>query len=147
MADYITIGSTNLYVAGAWKLTDPTVFLGQGPFRGTDRIVPGAAGAVARPRVLGTYDVVTELMVFGKNDGAGTPFANERLGIKANVATLRTNLLTGTSATMTHTFSDASTRTGACIVNELRVVSGLEQHVAGLVVLAMDVTLLAGKLT
>lgn len=148
--EFITINSLELALDGAWVVIDPTVFLGEASYRGQDRIVPGTAGRTARTRVRDSWDVVAQMYVFGKKDKDGLAHADERLGVRDNVETLRSTLLppyAGDTTTIVHTFSDASTRTGSCIVNELIVAGthdGLIGHVANVV---LDVTVLEGELT
>ena len=148
--EFITINSIKLAVRGAWLLVDPTPFLGQGSYRGSNRVIAGEPGRLARTRVLDELELVVPMYVFGVNNQAGTPHANARLGLRNNIEYLRTNLLppyTGSdSVTVTHTFSDASTRTGLCIVNELQVSGALDTHVGKAAVVSLDVTIIGGKL-
>jgi len=149
--EYVTINSVELALDGAWHLIDPTPFLAEGPFRGRDRLVPGSAGAAARPRVLGPLNLVAELRVFGVKNQSGTPYADERLGLRANMEYLRANLLPpyspGNTVPIVHTFSDAATREGTCIVNEMRVVSSFEFAAGRASVVALDLTVIEGELT
>ena len=149
-AEFITINSVKLAIRGAWLLVDPTPFLGQGSYRGSDRVIAGEAGRLARTRVLDAMDLVVPMYVFGVNNQGGTAHANARLGLRNNLEYLRANLLppyTGSdSVAITHTFSDASTRTGLCIVNELQVAGALDTHVGKAAVVSLDVTIIGGKL-
>lgn len=146
-SEYVTLNSVELALDGAWVVEDPTPLLGQGPFRGDDRVLPGVAGKSKRARVLDAYDVLLPMFVFGKKNQAGTAYADERLGLKANIAYLRTNLLTGATNTLTLTFSDASTVSGDCVANDL-VVPGAYDGLRGLVArCVLDLTILDGKLT
>jgi len=148
--EYITINSVQLALDGAWRIIDPTPFLAEGRYRGRDRVVPGTAGAVKRARVLGPLGVVAAMHVFGVKDETGTTYADQRLGLRDNIAYLRGQLLPpygSNSVTIVHTFSDAATRSGTCIVNELRVASTFEFGAGKAAVVTLDVTVLEGKLT
>lgn len=148
--EFITINSVELALDGAWRIIDPTVFLGQGPFRGTDRTVPGVAGTSKRPRVQGPMDVVAAMHVFGLKNQAGVAYADARLGLRGNLEYLRAQLLppyASDSVTIVHTFSDAATRSGNCIVNELAVARTLNFGVGTVAVVTLDVTVLEGELS
>lgn len=148
--EFVTINSVELALDGAWRVIDPTPLLGQGGFRGDDRLVPGVGGATKRPRVQAPLDVLLRMHVFGEKDETGTAHTVKRLGLRDNMEYLRSQLLppyASDSVPIVHTFSDAATRTGNCIVNELRVVSTFEFGAGRAAVVAMDLVVLEGELT
>lgn len=149
--EYLTINGVDLALDGAWHLVDPTPFLAKGRMRGRDRAVPGVDGMSARPRVLGPLNVVASLRVFGVKDENGDTHSDRRIGLRDNIGYLTSNLLppygASDTATIVHTFSDGSTRSATCIVNELTVVSTFEFAAGRAAVLAMDVTVLEGELS
>jgi hypothetical protein len=145
--EYVTINSVQLALDGAWVVEDTTPLLGQGPFRGQDRVIPGVDGRSFRARVLDAYDVLLPMFVFGRKNQAGTPYGDERLGLKANLAYLRTNLLTGDSKTCTLTFSDASTVSGPVVVNDLMVPGSFDGLRGAVAKCVLDLTLLDGELS
>jgi hypothetical protein len=145
--EYITINTVVLALDGAWELIDPTPLLGEGPARGSNRVVPGTAGTVFRPKVRGEFRDVLQLDVWGEKNAAGSPYANYRVGMKTNIEYLRTNLLVANvgAVTMTYTFPDASTRTGTCEV--LSITPSSRSQTGNWTVCALEVVIPAGKLT
>lgn len=150
MAEIVSVNGLDLTIDGAWKLVDPTPLLGEAAYRGDDRTAPGVAGRSARPRVRDGLEVQLDMYVFGEKDSAGSAHSDLRLGLRDNIRKLRTDLLpphTGDSVTIVHTFDDATTASGECIVNELRIVGahdGLKGNVAAAI---LDLVVLGGRLT
>lgn len=151
MADeYITINSVRLDLDGAWGMDDLTPFLGEGEYRGEDRLLPGVAGSNPRPRVLGPLDILAVMYVFGVKDETGTAHSDRRLGLRDNIEYLRGELLppyAGNSTTIVHTFSDAATRSGTCIVNEFRIVGSRDVGFGRVADTVLDITITSGSLT
>lgn len=84
--------------------------------RGEDRLLPSATGVIPYPRRMTSKRFDFRLLVVGDVNQAGTPVADSRLGLQANLEYLYTNVLapvvssTGTRAA-TLLMPSAATRT------------------------------------
>lgn len=76
----------------AWRTRNLFVLWAGPATRGQDRVVPGAAGVLAKPRRAASRRVSLEMAVFGSVDWTGAPAVDERAGLWANVAHLRSNV-------------------------------------------------------
>ena len=89
MAVGLTIAGQSLDIDGAWKHNRSlrrliTTF----EAKGDNGPKPGQAGATAFPILPGEMIVDLELMVYGRNDGTGTPHASMLAGLDENLAYL-----------------------------------------------------------
>lgn len=145
--EYITINGVDLALDGAWELMDPTPLLAEGPARGANRVIPGQDGAVYRTKKRDVWRDVLPMDVFGDKDFAGVAHSNYRDGMRDNIEYLCANLLATNvgAVTLTYTFPDAATRTGACEVREIRASS--RSQIGNWTICALDIVLLDGRLT
>ena len=143
--EFLTINSVELAIDGAWRVVDPQPLLGERS-RGTDFVIPGAAGVLPRARTRDALRAQLGMYVFGDNNQAGTPYANGRAGLRDNVEYLRANLLAHTvgEVTCTYTFPDASTVSGSCLVVAIDV--GEYQLAQNVARAAIDIILTDGRL-
>ena len=115
MALGLTFDSQSLDIDGAWKHNRSLRRLRSTvQTRGESRLIPKVAGRKAYPLLLDEVVVDLELMVFGRNNAAGTPHLDRLAGLDDNLAFLddfvrdRAN---GTTATYTAALETASGRT------------------------------------
>lgn len=119
----LSIGGVNM-MCPAWEVLNLLVLWSPAIQRGSDRVLPGAAGVVARPR----RDTVTrhslQLLIVGDVDRTGSTNSDLFEGLQANIDYLRANVVapTGTgdgTRSAVLTMPDASTRTEAVHVTAL----------------------------
>jgi hypothetical protein len=116
--------------------------------RGTDRIIPGAAGALPYRRRATVRTVTLELVVYGDLAWDGTTYADARTGLFTNVGHLRTNVTDPTgigdgTRTMILHLPDGSTRSGDIHVEGFALGGGLGPfHTLA----TIDISILAGAL-
>jgi hypothetical protein len=145
LSEYLTINSVILALDGAWELIDPTPLLGEGPGRGSNRIVPGVAGETYRPKVRGAWRDVLQMDVFGDKNHSGTPYADYRVGMRTNVEYLRTQLLAANVGSVPITYTmPTGTRTGTCEVVDMQFTS--RSQTGNWTVCAMELVVLGGRL-
>jgi len=111
---YLEVDGLSLKLDGAWQIDRSLSRLKGGPpKRGQNTIVPGVAGRLDNPKRLdeGVYDLV--MLVKGRKDRLGAPYADEVAGKILNLDYLETRLYepTGTLAAVLY-MPDASTQTG-----------------------------------
>lgn len=98
--EYLEIASTPL-ATPAWRITDLTPLWKAATLRGSDRLLPLAGIRQLRRREgLTTYSF--PMTVWGRRDRTGTPYANLRDGLDANIEALHAAVivpLTTTSGT------------------------------------------------
>lgn len=77
----------------AWIVTDLGPLWEPADVRGGDRLIPGAAGVRSYQRRATVTRKALAMSIFGDVDQAGTPQADVRAGLWANVAYLRANVV------------------------------------------------------
>lgn len=98
MAEGLTINSVNMMVSGAWRVRDMSPLFAGSEQDGADVVLPGVTTGVRAQRRFKRATVVNlDLFLFGKNDAAGTPHADQRTGLYANALYLRSNLIEPTN--------------------------------------------------
>lgn len=125
--EYLAIDGIPACVEGAWEWLDLSPLWQGADKRGSDRLVPGAAGVVAYPRRPTVSVRALEGYIYGFRDVNGTVFTNVRTGLEANVSFLQEEwesdigvAADGTRTATLHMPSGA-TRTGAVHVIALRL--------------------------
>lgn len=86
--EYLVIGSTPL-ATPAWRVNNIDVMWNTADVRGSDRIIPGAAGTRPYQRRFTVTKRSLEMVVFGAQDRTGATNADPRLGLWNNVKALR----------------------------------------------------------
>ncbi len=103
MAVGLTIAAQALDIDGAWKHNRSLRRLRSSVrSRGDNRLIPNLAGRRAYPVQRDEVVVDLELIVFGRNNSAGTPYANTLAGLDTNLAYLDdwvAGLMDGTTST------------------------------------------------
>lgn len=96
-----------------WRPVNLEVLWQPPPNRGTNRVVPGVAGSLARRRVQTERRVDVLLLIGGQVDQAGTPHSDPTEGLVANIDTIWTIVEPPVDATRTSivTMPDGTTRT------------------------------------
>lgn len=117
-----TITST-LMCGPAWRPVSLEELWLPAPNRGKDRIIPGAAGAVAKPRRKDSRTVGVPLWISGAVNQAGTPNADPIEGFQANIDALNAGVVTPptlptVTRTSTLTMPNAASRTAAIVVED-----------------------------
>lgn len=116
MAEWLEIAGVNLHIEGAWKIKDLAPLLNRA-VRGGDRKIPGVAGVTPHRRRRDVFTVSLELMLYGRVNNAGAPWADGRRGLYGNSEYLIAQLIDaataadGTRAAVLH-LPDGTTRTG-----------------------------------
>ena len=115
MAVGLTINAQLLDIAGAWQHNRSLRRLRSTiRTRGETRLIPNVVGRRSYPVMLDEVIVDLELMVFGRNNAAGTPYLDHLEGLDDNLATLETfvrGLADGATADYPATLETASGRT------------------------------------
>jgi hypothetical protein len=111
----LTIGGVAMNCP-AWKVLNLQVLWQPADQRGSDRIVPGAAGVVAYKRRATVTQHSLQLIISGTNDRTGAVVADAFEGLQANVDYLLANVVNPTGATdgtrsAVLTMPDGTTRT------------------------------------
>lgn len=137
----LTIGSTSMNNI-AWDITDLTDLWFTVEQRGDDRLLPGATGAIPYRRRLAPARHDLTILIVGDVNESGTPFADAKVGLRTNLATLYTNVIAPTGATdgtraATLTVPGASNRTAS--IHVLGLVK--QRQFIGSVSAAMEATL------
>ena len=124
MAFSLTIAGQSLDIEGAWqhnrslrRLRDTIVS------RGESALIPKVAGRRAYAPIRDEMVVDLELMVFGRNNAAGTPHATVLAGLDANLDTLTdwaNARIDGTSATWAATLT---TNSGATYTADVQILN------------------------
>jgi hypothetical protein len=121
--EYLEIGGVPLQTP-AWTLTNLETLWAGPPTRGTDRVLPGAAGVRSYRRRATVAKVALALVIFGEWKWDGAHNTDIRAGLLANVDHLRTNITDptldnpGTRVAVLH-LPGGTTRTGAVTVEDL----------------------------
>lgn len=151
VAEAVSIDGISLTAELAWDVVDYTDLYGRGPARGSDVVLAGVAGESPRARILGAWRFTIPMLVRGTYDGqTGLPAAvDPRITLGANLDYLRTNLVAPyatDTVTLVHTRQDGSTRSGACVVEDMQLAphDGQRGHVVRCL---LRVTVAAGELT
>lgn len=109
-----------LNLAGCWEVTDYAQMYDAPPVVGDDRVVPGSPGRLAVLREEDERVVSLPMQFFGDANYAGTPYTDQRVGMRSNLAYFRTNIMRpGTAATRAVTFhrlDGTTTETGSVVV-------------------------------
>lgn len=88
---YLEINSVPL-ATHAWEIPDLSPLLDSGTLRGTDRLLPGAAGVRALPRRRTVTVLTFPLDVVGDVDDDGVAIADPNEGVNEHMAYLNANL-------------------------------------------------------
>lgn len=84
----------------AWCVTNMIALYGGPGVRGSNRVIPGAAGVLALPRRATETQVSLELVVSGSHDLNGVAYGDPCMGVRLNLRYLVVNLVSpGTAAT------------------------------------------------
>ncbi len=114
-----TIGSTNM-CGPAWQPMDLEQLWLPAPNRGKDRVIPGASGAVAKPRRADSRTVAMRFWLTGAVDQTGSAHSDPVEGFVENVDTISALVTPPTLPTVTRTSTltmpDATTRTASILV-------------------------------
>lgn len=124
--EYLTFDTVGSFPAipmntPAWEVLDYSSLYEQAPTVGGNRVIPGAPGRLPILREYDEASISLPLVVFGGADYEDAPYADTRIGVRANLEFLRDNVLAlaGTSdgtRPVTFTKYDGSTITGDVIV-------------------------------
>lgn len=113
--EYLEIASTPL-ATPAWRITSLVPLWASADVRGTDRLLPGAAGVRPNRRRPTVTRYALNMVIWGDRSREGTPYADVRIGLDTNIEALHAAIVdppgtdTGTRAAVWHT-ADGSTRT------------------------------------
>lgn len=122
----------------AWTTEDISTLLNGPSTRGSDIVVPGRAGQVARRRTLDAREVTIPIVVNGYVDSDGAAHADPRAGLLANLDELKAVLspvTTTIAGTRTLTwYGDFVQRTAEVHVNPALDVAAIGPHAARIVV-------------
>lgn len=115
-AEYLEIDGVPLFTYG-WETVDLSELWAGGDVRGTDRLIPGAAGVRPYPRRTTVSIRSVPMVVYGHTDADGVPYADVRAGLEANLDFLRANVTDPTNVgdgtrTATLHLPSGATRTG-----------------------------------
>lgn len=109
-----------LNLAGCWECVDYSQMYDSPPVVGENRPIPGVAGRLAQVHEEDERAVSLPMVFFGAANYAGTPYADERVGVRSNLAYFRTNIMRpGSAATRAVTFhrlDGTTTETGSVVV-------------------------------
>lgn len=114
MAYALEVDGLSLLIDGAWQVNRSLLRLMSGPAKkGENTSIPGLAGRLDNEHLADETPYDLELLVKGRNNHAGVPYADDVAGKILNLKYLRTRLAepTGTFAAEL-TLPDASTLTG-----------------------------------
>lgn len=97
-AEYLSFDAYSTYPAvpmntPAWDVLDYSPFYDDPPMIGDDRPIPGSPGRLGIAREYDELDVALRMVIYGDADLEGTPYADPRVGVRANAEYLRANLL------------------------------------------------------
>lgn len=150
MALGLTIDSQSLDIEGAWKHNRSLRRLRSTiRTRGESRLVPNVAGRSAYTVLADEVIVDLELMVYGTNNAAGTPYADPVEGLTDNLITLEDFVLArvdaGSAATLPATLELPGARTFTANVQILNW--GIAQENGANVVIGYDLRIPAGVWT
>jgi hypothetical protein len=107
-AEHVTLRGTPLSCP-AWETTDLASLWSTPDLRGGDVLVPYAPGVRAGRRVVNSRRVAIPLVVFGTTDPDGEPYADARIGLRANLDALALLMRPG-AATLELHMPDGSVR-------------------------------------
>ncbi len=111
---YLEINSVPL-ATPAWRILDLSRLNGLA-VRGSDRVLPGAAGSRAVRRRLTAYTQSLPLLVEGRYNHEGTPQSDIYIGLDDNIDYLHTNVITPpTTATVAAVWHRATGNKSAAI--------------------------------
>lgn len=138
----LTIGGVELVNSHAWTITDLKP-LWEGPdVRGTDRLLPTAAGVIAYPRRATVSKRNLAMVIVGDTDWTGAPYSDDAVGLETNVMYLRAHVIdpTGTgdgTRPAVLTLPSGATRTGN--VHVVGLTFGTQQQGKTLATLAIEI--------
>jgi hypothetical protein len=124
-AGSLTINSVAMFGA-AWKIRNLQVLWLPAPQRGSDIVLPGAAGVLGRKRVNTAAPYFLELIINGSVDRTGAAGATPWATLRTNIEYLRTNVVEPTGST-DGTRSAVLTVPGGSTLTEPIHVLGLEE--------------------
>lgn len=133
----------------AWNAWDYSGFFDGADWVGENRPIDGVSGRMAVLHDIDEKTIVIPIDVFGGADKDGTPYGNERIGMRTNLVYLQTNLLAipatsdGTRPGEFHRM-DGVVLTGDVQVNTRATVSFESGELARM---AVKITIPAGRLT
>lgn len=139
------IGSTNM-CGPAWRPVSLEQLWAPAPNRGKDRVIPGASGAVAKPRRADSRTIAMPFWLTGAVTQAGSSNSDPVEGFVDNVDTINALVAPPTLPTVTRTSTltmpDASERTAAIIVESFEYEA--EPAFGALVRAVLTITIPAG---
>ena len=140
--EYLTIGAVIIGTA-ACHATNLQELYSQA-HRGEDRIVPGSAGVVAYPRRLDAIRFRIELIINGRYTSDGALNADPDVGVRANIAELKTVTAPVTTGDGTRTVT--WTRPGGSVTADCHVGPLLiGRHVGPAVFSTLELNVPAGE--
>jgi phage-related protein len=134
-SEYLELGIVPLSTP-AWATEDISSLLAGPPARGTDLVIPGRPGQIARPRVTDARTVTIPLTVFGDYDWEGNAYADRRLGLMTNLEHLKLRLAPplGTDQRNLTWYSPAGDRRAKTLPESAIDISMLGTHTARVVI-------------
>lgn len=85
-------------ITAAWRHADLSPLLDDPPMRGSNRLIPHAAGRRANPRYVDENGLLIPWLIFGNFNADGTSTSDAKQGLKDHFAYLRTHLGMATQA-------------------------------------------------
>lgn len=145
----LTIDSQSFDIEGAWKHNRSLRRLRSTiATRGQNRRVPGTAGVYANPVRRDEVIVDLELMVFGRNNAAGTPYANVLAGLDENLLHLEDFVLDHTDGTTAAWPAVLETASGRTFETDVQILNWqIAQENAVQVVITYDLRIPSGRWT
>lgn len=144
---YVTIGGVPLHTP-AWTTRDPLVLFQGASTRGSDRIIPGAAGVRPYKRRATVTQRTLLMIVYGHKQPDGTENADQVAGLIENLRHLRehvadpTGIGDGTLTAELH-LPDTSTVSGAVHVERFE----WENMAPGAAAATLDLSIVGGSLS
>lgn len=146
-AEYLEIDGTPL-ATPAWFVENLPELRSGAQTRGTDRLIPGAAGALPKPRRVAPTPAELHLVIFGTVDVEGGAYSDYRAGLDANIDYLQANVVdppattTGVRPATLH-LADGTTRTADVQVEKFDVGVGGPDSVLAV----LRITIVQGRFT
>lgn len=120
----LTIDGQSFDIEGAWKHTRSLRRLRSTiRTRGENQPIPGVAGTADYPVLRDEVVVDLELMVFGRNDAAGTPHASVLAGLDENLAYLDDWIADHTDGTASTYAATLETNSGATYTADVQILN------------------------
>lgn len=148
-SEYLEISSIPLRTP-AWKVRNLYVLMTGADVRGSaGRILPGVSGEKSfRQRVTASTRTL-ELVIMGSHDQYGTPYADAHVGLEANLAYLRANLLADVTASPWTRAAVLHLAGGGTLSAAVKVIGPLQPGVTyrGSMLATLDLRIPAGAFT